>query len=230
MPPGPTDRKLEVFAACPLFRNLPPSQQSALAQLAVEMHFDKGQVLFLEGDRCEGLFVIGSGTVKLVKTSASGREIMLAIEGSPSTIAEIPVFDGGPYPATAIALEDTTVYQLPKDRLRRFCLEHPQVSLEILRFVGKRLRHLVSLIHEITFGTVRQRLARVLLEWRDEFGADEFSLPATHEELALRLGTVREVISRNLSRFQAEGFIRIDRRKVTIVDAEALRNEAETPY
>lgn len=225
-----TARKLEVFSSCPLFAGLRREQLVPLAALAIEQRFAKGQTLFVEGDPCRGLYIIGEGAIKLVKTSASGREITLTVERSPSSIAEVPVFDGGPYPATAVALEDSIVYLISRQAFQQHCLAHPEITLQILRVVGRRLRHLVSLIHALTFGTVRQRLARLLLEVRDEVKSESFPLPMSHEELAMRLGTVREVISRNLSRFQAEGLIRIDRRQVTILDAGALEKEAETEY
>jgi CRP/FNR family transcriptional regulator len=100
--------------------------------------------------------------------------------------------------------------------------------MKMLRVMGKRLRQLVMLVQAVTFGSVRQRLARQLLDWRAEAGGDDFALPSSHEELAMRLGTVREVVSRNLSRFQAEGFLEIERRRVRILDADGLRSEAES--
>ena len=85
-------------------------------------------------------------------------------------------------------------------------------------------------VESVTFGSVRQRLARTLVEFCQQAGADEFTLPVTHQELALRLGTAREVVSRNLSRFQAEELIRIDKRTVVLLDRDGLEREAETEF
>jgi CRP/FNR family transcriptional regulator len=184
--------------------------------------------MFYEGDPCEGLFVLGEGTVKISKTSPTGREIMLAMESAPSSVAEVPLFDEGDYPATVRALTAVTAYLIRKEDFRRYCLAHPEVALRVFAILGRRLRQLVGLIEAITFGSLRQRLARLLLE-SSERGEME-SAPLTHEELAMRLGTVREVVSRNLARFQAEGMVKIDRRQIVITDAEALRAEAETEF
>lgn len=218
----------ETFRRTPLFSTLPENVRQQLAALAVEKRFDAGETLFHEGDPCEGLFLIGEGTVKISKSSASGREIMLAMESAPSSVAEVPLFDEGVYPATVKATTPVTAFLLRKEDFRRFCLQHPEVALRVFAVLGKRLRQLVSLIEAITFGSVRQRLARILLE-SYERGEIE-GAPLTHEELAMRLGTVREVVSRNLARFQAEGMVRVDRRRIEITDPEALRAEAETEF
>jgi len=221
-------RKQDTFRTTPLFRTLPPDVCLQLAELAVEKRFDAGETLFYEGDPCEGIYVLGEGTVKICKTSQSGREIMLAMETAPSSVAEVPLFDEGDYPATVRALTAVTAYLIRKDDFRRFCLQHPEVPLRVFAILGRRLRQLVGLIEAITFGSVRQRLARLLLESRER--GEMEAAPLTHEELAMRLGTVREVVSRNLSRFQAEGMIRIERRQLVIADPDALRAEAETEF
>lgn len=218
----------DTFRRTPLFSTLPDAVRLELAALAVEKRFEAGETIFYEGDPCDGLYVIGEGTVKISKTSPSGREIMLAMESAPSSVAEVPLFDDGAYPATVKTLTPVTAYLLRKEDFRRFCLQHPEVPLRVFAILGKRLRQLVSLIEAITFGSMRQRLARILLESYERGEIKETAL--THEELAMRLGTVREVVSRNLARFQAEGIVRMDRRRIVICDPEALRAEAETEF
>jgi len=220
--------KREVFSRSVLFAALSAEELESLISLAVERTYRAGEVLFEEGMPCEGLYVLASGTVKISKASPSGRSIMLAMETAPSTVAEVPLFDGGDYPASVSAVEDTVAYLLPKDAFRRFCESHPKVPLKVLAVAGQRLRQLVRLVETVTFGSIRQRVARALLDFAEQSGQAEFELPVTHEELALRLGTVREVVSRNLARFQAEGMIRIAKRQVLVVDRDALRAEAET--
>lgn len=222
--------KREVFSRSPLFSVLSPDEIESLVALAVERSFRAGEVLFEEGMPCEGLYILAAGTVKISKTSPSGRTIMLAMESAPSTVAEVPLFDGGDYPASVSAVEDTVAYLLPKGAFRRFCETHPKVPIKVLGVVGQRLRQLVRLVETVTFGSMRQRVARTLLEFAEQSGGAEFEFPVTHEELALRLGTVREVVSRNLARFQAEGLIRIAKRQVIVVDPDALRAEAETEF
>lgn len=216
------------FDKTPLFASLAPGVRAQLAAMAVEKHYEAGESLFCEGGPCDGLYVLGEGMVKIIKTSPSGREIMLALESAPSSVAEVPLFDEGVYPATVIALNRVRAFLLRKEDFRRFCLEHPEVGLKVFAILGRRLRQLVSLIEAITFGSVRQRLARTLLETLEHGAADQ--TPLTHEELAMRLGTVREVVSRNLARFQAEGMIQIVKRQIVITDPDALRGEAESEF
>jgi CRP-like cAMP-binding protein len=149
----------------------------------------------------------------------------LAMETAPSSVAEIPLFDGGCLPASVSALTLVKTLLIRKEDFRRICFDQPEVALKVLAKVGQRLRSLVNLLEQVTFGNVRQRLAQTLLEFRQSAETATFHLPETHEQLAFRLGTVREVISRNLSRFQAEGLIKLDKRQITIVDAAGLRQE-----
>ncbi len=220
--------KSEILARVPLFASLAPAEIHALAERAIEKRFAAGEMLFQEGEECAGLFVLGQGSVKIFKTSASGREIMLAVEAAPSSVAEVPLFDGGPYPASVIALSEVAAFLISKKDFQQVCRQHPEVALKVLAVTGRRLRHLVSLVESVTFGSVRQRLARALLEFGDEAGGTSFALPVTHQELALRLGTVREVVSRNLGRFQAEGLVRLHGREIEVLDRPGLEREAET--
>ncbi len=211
-----------------MFASLSPQEVAALAERALEKKFEPGEVLFREGEDCRGLFLLGQGRAKIFKTSGAGREVMLAIESAPSSVAEVPLFDGGPYPATVSAVDDVTAYVVTKQDFQHVCRLNPEVTLKVLAVVGQRLRNLVRVVESITFGSVRQRLARALLEFGDQAGSDAFPLPVTHEELAFRLGTVREVVSRNLGRFQAEGLLRVQRKEVALLDRPGLEREAET--
>ncbi len=221
-------RKVEALSRTSLLASLTPGEIEALALRAIEKRYAPGEMLFREGQECTGFYVLAQGSVKIVKTSPGGREIMLAVESAPSSVAEIPVFDGGRYPASVSAVDEVTAYLITKRDFQQVCRQHPEVPLKVLAVVGRRLRHLVSIIEGVTFGSVRQRLARILLEFAEQAGSDRFTLPATHQELASRLGTVREVVSRNLSRFQAEGLLRIQAREICVFDHEGLAREAET--
>jgi CRP/FNR family transcriptional regulator len=184
-------------------------------------------VLFWEGEPCAGIFLLVEGSVKIFKTSISGREMMLALENAPATVAELPLFDGGPYPASVRAVAPVTAYFINKNDFQQVCRHFPDVALKVLAVVGRRLRHLVAVVESITFGSVTQRLAKLLLDLRQAAGRDELELAFTHQELASRLGTVREVVSRNLARFRAEGLIRIDGKQLVILDRHGLQRESE---
>jgi CRP-like cAMP-binding protein len=219
--------KTAFLSQIPLFAGLSEAEIQALAQRAAERRFAADEVLFWEGEPCAGIFLIVAGSVKIFKTSASGREMMLALERAPSTVAEVPLFDGGPYPASVRAVEPVTTLFITKAEFQQVCRQYPGVALKVLEVVGQRLRHLVGVVEAITFGSVTQRLARMLLNASREAGASSFALPLTHQEMASRLGTVREVVSRNLGRFRAAGLIRIEERNMEIRDRAGLEREAE---
>ncbi len=222
--------KIAVFRRIPFFAGLSTQEIAARADRAIEKRFAAGEPLFREGENCRGLFLVGQGTVKIYKTSATGREVMLAIETAPSSVAEVPLFDGGPYPASVSAVDEVTAYLVTKQDFQHVCRLNPELPLKVLAVIGQRLRHLVKVVESVTFGSVRQRLAQALLEFGDQAQSDTFPLPVTHEELAFRLGTVREVVSRNLGRFQAEGLLRMQRREVELLDRAGLEREAVTEF
>ncbi|MGH9486240.1 MAG: Crp/Fnr family transcriptional regulator [Terriglobales bacterium] len=222
--PAATTARVQLLRRIPLFAELEDAPLAALAQRAAPHRYAPGEVLFQEGEHCAGVFVITQGTVRVFKLSASGRELMLHRERAPATVAEVPLVDGGPYPASVRAESDVEALFLDRQQFLRVCTEHPQVALAALAVFGRRLRILVALLEAVTFGGVRQRLAHLLLE---QAGASR-KLAATHQDLALALGTVREVVSRNLSRFQSEGMVHLKPREIELLDAEALRREAES--
>lgn len=219
--------KFSILSQIALFSSLSESEVQALAQRAVERRFAPEEMLFWEGEPCAGIFLIVEGSVKIFKTSASGREMMLALETAPSTVAELPLFDGGPYPASVRAVGPVVSMFINKSDFQQVCRQYPDVALKVLAVVGHRLRHLVGVVEAMTFGSVTQRLARLLLDASRSAGTNEFELPLTHQELASRLGTVREVVSRNLARFRAEGLIRLDGRQLRIEDRAGLERESE---
>jgi CRP/FNR family transcriptional regulator len=221
--------KIAVLSEIALFAALTEAEIQALSQRAVERRFAAGEMLFWEGEPCAGVFLIIQGSVKIFRTSPGGREVMLAIETAPSTVAELPLFDGGPYPASVRTLEPVVALFINKSDFQHVCRQCPDVALKVLAVVGGRLRHLVGLVEAMTFGSVTQRLAHLLLDASKEAGAESFELTVTHQELASRLGTVREVVSRNLARFRADGLIRIQGHQVQIVNRAALQQEAEPP-
>jgi CRP-like cAMP-binding protein len=214
--------KILALSDIALFAALSESELQGLAQRAVERRFAPDEVLFWEGDACAGIFLILQGSVKIFRTSSGGREVMLSIEAAPTSVAELPLFDGGPYPASVRVVEPVVSLFINKSD----CRQDPDVALKVLAVVGRRLRQLVGLVEAITFGSVTQRLARLLLDTSKGVGAETFDLPPTHQEIASRLGTVREVVSRNLARFRVQGLIKIQDRHVEIVNRPGLEQEA----
>jgi len=197
--------------------------------------FRAHETVFSEGDPCGGLYVIQTGEVRIFKSSPGGREQVLSIDGPGNSIAELPVFDGGDYPASAQAVSDCTLLFFSRQDFQTLCLRHPQVALKVLSVIGGRLRRLVGIIEELSFTTVRERLIALLVrmgkaqmgkaEGRRNGDSVELTMAANNTELAAQIGTVRELVSRNLSRLQSEGLIQMDDRVLKIPSMRGLEAE-----
>lgn len=221
-----------ILERVPIFAGLAPEEIAFLAARAVPRNFQAGELIFSEGEPCTGLWVVESGSIRIFKSSASGREQVLGVERAGGSVAELPVFDGGAYPASTTAIEDSVMLFVSKKDFQALCLEHPEVALKVLRVVGARLRRLVGIIEELSFTTVRHRLAAQLVRLAERHGKKtaggvEFTLP-NNQELASQIGTVRELVSRNLSRLQAEGVIKMEGKTVIVTDPKALEDELES--
>ena len=217
-----------------LFASLTENEIQALAGRASKKTLQRGELLFAEGDSCKGLFLVASGKIRIFKLSPAGREQVLAIEGPGSSFAELPVFDGGNYPAAASASEDSELVFVSRKDFQIFCREHPDVALKVIAVVGSRLRRLVGIIEELSFTTVRQRLIVLILQLAEAGGTPSkdgirLELTKSHQDFAAELGTVRELVSRNLSRLQAEGFLEVEGRKLVVKDLAGLKRELTSP-
>jgi CRP-like cAMP-binding protein len=227
-------KRIDSLRNVPLFADLTERELRFLADRALSREFQPGELIFSEGDPCEGLYVVQAGNVKIFNTSPGGREQVLHIEKAGNSLAELPVFDGGNYPASTAAVGRCKLLFISKKDFRTLCLERPEVSLKVLKVVSSRLRQLVGMIEELSFTTVRNRLASWLLQQARTAGqktsrGTEFTLSVSNQELAFQIGTVRELVSRNLSRFQSEGILKTEGRTVIIEDLAALEAEG-TPH
>lgn len=231
--PRQGENSLATLRRVPLFNELSQTELALIAERAVRRKFSPGALIFAEGGACQELLVVEEGSVRLFKTAASGRQQLIGIERAGNTLAEVPLFDGGRHSATASAIAATTLLSLDAEQFRRVCQRHPAVAMKVIKVLGHRLRHLDSLVEELSFSTVRGRLVAYLLRLARETGrhegsAVEFSLKENNEELAARFGTVRELVSRNLGRLHGDGLIEMSKRKVRIVDLKKLELEAAT--
>jgi len=228
----PATHALEILRHVSIFNGLTETELQFLAERAVPRTYSKGELLFTEGDPCTGLFVVETGKVRIFKSSPNGREQILTVEGPGSSVAELPLFDGGNYPASTAAVGEARIYFISRQDFHALCLVHPQVPLKVLKVVGGRLRKLVGIIEELSFTTVRSRLisslVRLAKTGKKTAAGIEIQLPASNQELASEIGTVRELVSRNLSRLQAEELIAMNGKTVTIPDLRRLQKELET--
>jgi CRP-like cAMP-binding protein len=215
----------------PLFADLSESELAAIGDHAAESAWEPGQIVFSEGDPCHELWIVKEGAVKLLKLAPNGRQQLIGVERAGGSLAEIPIFDGGRYPATAQPDGRAVLLRIDAGAFRAICMRRPELALKVIKVLGRRLRLMGALIEELSFATVRARLIGRLLHLAAEEGREtergmEFPLVENNEELAARLGTVRELISRNLGRLHNDGLIDIRRRSVTIPDLARLREEA----
>lgn len=224
----------KVLRKTPLFAALSDDEMTALRRRVSGKTYDRGELLFNEGDPCRGLYIVGRGKVRIFKLSASGREQILSVEGPGNSFAELPVFDGGNYPASAAVSEESELLFISRKDFQEFCREHPEVGLKVIAVVGSRLRRLVGIIEDLSFTTVRQRLIALIVRLaqasstRTSDGV-HVELNKTQQDLAAELGTVRELVSRNLGRLQAEGYLDVNGRNIIVKDLPGLQREQESP-
>jgi len=214
----------------PLFAELSDQQLAAIAERTTRKRYERHSAVFTEGDVCEELLIVEEGSVKLLKSAANGRQQLIGIERTGNTLAEVPVFDGGRHTVTAFVIEPTILLRLNAEHFRSVCLQQPEVAAKVIKVLGHRLRRLERLVEELSFSTVRGRLIVYLLRLARERGkrdgsSVDFELNENNEELAARVGTVRELISRNLGRLHGDGLIEMRRRIVTIPNVQRLEDE-----
>jgi CRP/FNR family transcriptional regulator len=218
---------VETLRRVPFFAVLPPDELKALATHCVVRRLARDEMLFAEGDICDGLYVVQEGALKLFKMADTGREQVLVIERAGSTVGELPLFDGGTFPVAATAIEDSTLLYLPKREFLDLCRHNSQVSFAVIRTLAWRFRYLTSLVEELSLKEVSHRLARFLRDRAMKSGVRtrrgiEFPLEETNQEIGAEIGTVRDLVSRNLRRFVDRGIIRLERRKVIVLDMGEL--------
>ena len=202
------------------FQGLPEAALARLAALAVEVRLQAGQTLFLEGEPCPGLYLVRAGRVRIYKSSLDGREQVLRVAREGESFAEVPVFDGGLAPASAEAMEPSTVYLLPTAGLIALVRASPEIGLGVLRVFAGRLRHLTGLVEDLSFRHVTSLVAKLLLQRAAEEGTTGRRL--TQQEMAAMIGTAREVVARSLRTLEQQGAIQVQRGQIVIVRPDLL--------
>lgn len=212
----------ELLRGVPLFSDLEEGAIEEMARRCVTTSVKAGHVLFTTGEACRGLYIVQTGRVRIVRTSPDGREQILHIEGPGRPLAELPLVDGGPYPASAIASEDAHLAFLPRAVFEGVCRSHPDVAQAIIRALGKRLRHLVRVTETLAFRDVAARLALLIVTYAERSGRAtpagiEIVLDQTQEQLAQEIGTARESVSRAMRQLKRTGLIRAGARPAIII-------------
>jgi len=205
------------------FRQLDIAQLQAVARLATQRTLGRGEILALEGDPCTAVYFVIEGRMDAIKSSLQGREQVVEELGSGQAFYIVPALDGGPLPITTRAAEQTMLLAFPRSDLLALLDAYPSVARAVLLEFARRLRRFTVLIEDLALRKVPQRLARLLLER----AASENAYPMTRQQMASRLGTVREVVVRAISQFEREGWIQVRRHVIEIVYPQALRDMAE---
>jgi CRP-like cAMP-binding protein len=209
----------------PFFRDLPAEVIDTIRRNGTVRRLARGEPLFMRGEQAKGLFVVIRGSVRVYQIGDSGKEHVLTVERPGGSVAELPLFDDGPYPAYAEAAEESLLLTLGRERFGDLLREHPEMAREVIRALAQRLRRLVQTVEGLGLKEVRQRVAGLLLQLAGQHGP-EFELPSSIEQIAGQLGTAREVVSRALHGFAHDGLIALDGRQVQILDLRALRERA----
>lgn len=217
-----SSRGQDVLRQCAFFASLRDASIAELLRIGQRRMGRMGEILFSEGDPADALFVLESGVVDLLKHSPEGKEQLVRTVGRGEVFAEAAMFAGEAYPATAVVRRDAELLAIRKDRFLSLVRRQPDIAFAIMGAMAKLLRHLNALLADLSLGSVGSRLAAFLLAKSRERGAATFSLGITKRELALRLGTVPETLSRNLRKLKESGAIDVRGDFVTIQDAAAL--------
>ncbi len=221
----------EALRKAGLFQGVDPEDVEALASEFEILEATRGQILFHEGEPGDSLYIVLSGKVKLGRRASDGRENLVAVMGPSDQFGELSLFDPGPRTATAVVVTDGRVARLPKAALQKWVEERPQIALQLLRVVARRLRRTNTMLADLIFVDVPGRVAKQLLQLAQRFGSVEGGqLRVTHdltqEELAQLVGASRETVNKALADFAARGWLRLEGKSVVILDRERLSRRA----
>jgi CRP-like cAMP-binding protein len=209
------------------FSDLGLAELDSIRKLVFEKTADRAEMVLLEGEPAANLYFVASGVVKMFKTSAEGKEQILSIVRPGESFNDVPIFDGGSNPASARAMGPVLLYGIKKNDMEAILRNHPQIALNVIKVLASRVRHLVSLVEDLSFKHVIGRVAKILLE---HIGGEMGRGPRlTQQEMAAMAGTAREVVGRSLKALEEEGAIKLDRHRIIITDKEALKEIMETP-
>ncbi len=227
-PVDPFSTVLTVLGDTQIFQGLPHEQLVAVAQIARIQSYAKGELLFHQGDEGTGFFIVQSGRVKVFQLSSQGREQILHIFGRGDHFAEVPAFDGHSFPASAAALEQSSVLFFPRQFFLQLLEQTPLLAINMLSSYARHLRRLSQLVDTLSLHEVPGRLATYLVQLRAQQGqAQQFELDVSKGQLASLLGTIPETLSRVFYKLSREGILTVEGSTVTLLDPSRLLELAE---
>jgi len=205
-----------------LFRGLPEAQAAELARIAETRAHKRGELIFSEGDSANGLYMLFTGRVKVFKLSSEGKEQILHLIGPGEPFGEVALFLGAPFPAYAEALEESKTVFFPRAAFVDLIKQDPFLAMNMLAVLSQRLKYFTRLVEDLSLKEVPQRFASYLLYGDEGSGKPYVQLNIAKGQLASLLGTIPETLSRILGKMVGEGFIKVEGRKITVVDRDAL--------
>ncbi len=217
----------------PYFTDLDEAQLRTLAGSVRERTYEAGDMVLMEGEPCEGVYFVLAGRVKVFKVSADGKEQVLRVLGMGRTFNDVPVFDGGPNPASIQALESSTIGLVPRGAVLALVQAQPKVALAVIRVLASRMRALTLIIEDLSLRGVVARVAKLLLDCSRGHptvmeGEATCHHRLTQQDIAAMTGSVREVVQRALKTLERDGAIRMERARVVVLDQKVLQRWSET--
>ena len=219
--------KLAAVKTITFFEGLSGGQYAKLADIAVVRRFGKGETLFLADTPADGFYSTASGRVKVFRSSPTGKEQILHVFGPGEAVGEVPVFQGTTFPAQCEAIEPCEVLFFPREAFKATLRDDPDMAMKMMALLSQRLRILVNKIDDLSLKETPSRVASYLLLLHSSQDADTFKLDLPKGQIALYLGTIQETLSRIFKRFAEEQIIRINGKKITILDRETLQDIAD---
>ncbi len=220
-----TEVLLKRLQAFEFLRGLDEETLEKMAKHSTWKVFAAGTVIFWEGDTESNLYYLQYGSLKVLKSSGDGREQVLRFIGAGEIFNEVGVLANRPNPATAVALEESGIWLIPRKLLEEVILAHPQAAMQIIENMADKIIGLVSLAADLTLKSVEARFANLLLEQAEE-GVIERRRWTTQTEMASHLGTVPDVLGRVIRELTKAGLIEMDKNHIRILDREGLTKRA----
>jgi len=220
-------KNVDIIAATPLFGGLPGDQLEEIGRLALERRYHKGEVVFAEGDRGSGFFIVAVGRVKVFKVSSEGKEQILHIFGPGEPFGEVPVFTGRSFPAYAEALSESRLLFFPRAAFTNLIAGNPSLALNMLAVLSSRLRQFTLQIENLSLKEVPGRLAAYLIYLSGEQqNRRAVELHISKGQLASLLGTIPETLSRIFARMTEQRLIAVSGRRIRLLDPDGLEDLA----
>lgn len=220
---------LQYLKKIPLFAFLDDDQLSEVEKVIIERSYQKGRILFMENEPGEAVFFVKTGRIKVTKQTEDGREHILHFINPGEVFAEVVMFEGGTYPATAEVVEDCTVGMIRNVDMDRIISENSSIALGLLKIMARRLRVSQQQLIELALLDTTRRAASMLLFLAGEQGIPtnrgiEIDISLTNQDLANLIGTSRETANRIINDFKRQKAIEVKKGRVTILDKYKLKS------